>query len=136
MAIRILIVDDSALFRQGVRDALETNPGWEICGEAANGLQAIERSRSLIPDLLIMDFSMPGVTGLEAASEILKEFPKLPILLLTLYLTRQLAEQASNAGIRGTLSKTAMDHLSEGMEALLRGEHFSYPNSLAGHVVP
>jgi PleD family two-component response regulator len=83
MAIRILIVDDSALFRQGVRDTLESNRDWELCGEAADGRQAIEGNRSLTPHLIVMDFSMPGMTGLEAASEILKEFPKLPILLLT-----------------------------------------------------
>ena len=131
MAIRILIVDDSVLFRQGVRDTLESNPDWEVCGEAATGLQAIDRNRSLTPQLIIMDFSMPGMTGLEAACEILKEFPKLPILLSTLYLTRQLAEQARNVGVRGILSKTSMHHLNDGIEALLRGEDFTCPDTRA-----
>lgn len=126
--IRILIVDDSALFRQGIREALERNPGWEICGEAADGLEAIQRNRSLTPHLIIMDFSMPGMTGLEAACEILKDFPKVPILLLTLYLTRQLAEEARNCGVLGVLSKTSMYRVSDGIEALLRGEHFTWPD--------
>jgi DNA-binding NarL/FixJ family response regulator len=132
MTIRILIVDDSALFRKGVRKALESNPNWEVCGEASDGRQAIERNRSLNPDLIIMDFSMPGMTGLEAASEILKECPVLPILLLTLYLTRQLAEQAHKAGVLGALSKTAMHSLPAGIEALLDGEHFTCSDSRAG----
>jgi DNA-binding NarL/FixJ family response regulator len=131
MAIRILIVDDSALFRQGVRDTLERNPDWEVCGEATDGLQAIEGNRRLMPHLIVMDFSMPAMTGLEAACEILKEFPELPILLLTLYLTRQLAEQARNAGVRGTLSKTSMHRLRDGIESLLRGEDFTCPDSRA-----
>ena len=131
MPIRILIVDDSALFRQGVRDALQRNPDWEVCGEAADGLQALELNRNLTPDLIIMDFSMSGMTGLEVSSEILREFPKLPILLLTLYLTRQLEEQARNAGVRGTLSKTEMDRLRDGIEALLRGERFTCPDGWA-----
>lgn len=128
MSIRILIVDDSALFRRGVRETLEKNPEWEVCGEAADGPEAIQQNRRLAPHLIIMDFSMPGMTGLGAAFEILKEFPKIPILLLTLYLTRQLAEQARNGGVLGTLSKTEMGHLSDGIEALLRGENFSCPD--------
>lgn len=131
MSIRILVVDDSTLFRQGVRETLERNSDWEVCGEAVDGLQAIQQNRRLTPHLIIMDFSMPGMTGLEAASQILKEFPNLPILLLTLYLTRQLAEQARNGGVLGTLSKTAMHRLSDGIEALLRGEHFTCPDTWA-----
>ena len=129
MAIRILIVDDSAVFRQGVRDVLESNPDWEVCGEAVDGLQAIQQNRSSAPHLILMDFSMPGMTGLQAASDILKEFPSVPILLLTLYMTRQLAEEARNGGVLGTLPKTAMHRLSDCIEALLRGEYFTCPDT-------
>lgn len=129
--IRILIVDDSALFRQGIREALERNPEWEICGEAADGLQAIQQNRKLTPNLIVMDFSMPGMTGLEAACRILKDFPKVPILLLTLYLTRQLEEEAHNCGVLGVLSKTAMYHVGDGIRALLKGEHFTCPDGRA-----
>ena len=90
MPLRILIVDDSAIFRRGLRMVLESRPEWEVCGEAADGVEGIEKARRLNPDLVIMDFSMPRMTGLEAAREMLKESPRIPILLLTLFLTGQL----------------------------------------------
>ena len=128
MAIRILIVDDSAIFREGLRTMLETHDGWEVC-EAVDGTDSIQKNRSLIPHLIIMDMSMPHTTGIQAAAQILKEFPRVPIVLLTLYFTQQLAEEARKCGIRATLSKTAMHQLVDGLDAILRGEEFSVPPS-------
>ena len=122
MAIRILIVDDSAIFREGLRTMLEDHVDWQVCGEAVNGLEAVKKNRLLAPQLIVMDLSMPYMTGIEAAHAILKEFPKVPILLLTLYLTHPLAEQARDLGIRATLSKTDMQHLVCEIEAVLRNE--------------
>jgi DNA-binding NarL/FixJ family response regulator len=119
MTIRFLIVDDSAIFRAGLRSLLEAHVDWEICGEAADGLESIKQTRWLTPHFIIMDMSMPRMSGIEAAREILKEFPKVPILLLTLYLTRQLEEEARNHGIRATVSKTAMGHLVGSIETIL-----------------
>jgi DNA-binding NarL/FixJ family response regulator len=127
VAIRILIVDDSALFRQGVRDLLETNLDWQVCGEAIDGFDGIAKTRLLAPHLIIMDLSMPRMAGIEAASEILKEFPHVPIVLLALYVTRQLVEAAQKVGIRATVAKTAMHDLADGIRALLHGEVFSAP---------
>jgi DNA-binding NarL/FixJ family response regulator len=127
MAIRILIVDDSAIFRESLRAMLDAHDGWEVCGEAVDGSEAIRKNRALTPNLIVMDMSMPYMTGIEAACEILKEFPKAPIILLTLYLTRQLAEQARDIGIRGMLSKTAMDHLVRGIDSVLRGQECPFP---------
>lgn len=127
MAVRILIVDDSALFRQGVRVMLETNLAWEVCGEAVDGLEGIEKNRRLTPNLIIMDLSMPGMSGIEAASEILKEFPNVPILMLALDVPRQLVEDAQRVGIRATVAKTSMHDLAGGIHALLRGECFTAP---------
>lgn len=127
MAVRILIVDDSALFRQGVRGLLEANLDWQVCGEAIDGLDGIAKTRLLTPHLIIMDLSMPRMAGIEAASEILKEFPHVPILLLALYATRQLVEAAQKVGIRATVAKTAMRDLTDGVRALLRGECFTAP---------
>lgn len=124
MAIQILIVDDSALFRQGLRGMLEANLDWEVCGEAVNGLEAIQKNRLLTPHLIIMDFSMPRMTGIEAATEILRESPHVAILLLTLFVSHQLVEDARNSGIRATLDKTAMHCLASGIHAVLRGEEF------------
>jgi DNA-binding NarL/FixJ family response regulator len=127
MALRILIVDDSALFRQGVRGMLEINRDWEVCGEAVDGLDGVAKNRLLTPHLIIMDLCMPRMAGIEAASEILKEFPNVPILMLALYVTRQLVEAAQNVGIRATVAKTAMHDLTDGIRALLRGECFTAP---------
>lgn len=127
MAIRILVVDDSTIFRDGLRLLIESRVNWEVCGEAVDGLEGVQKNRLLKPHLIIMDLSMPRMSGIEAAVEILKEFPKVPILLLTLYLTRQLAEEARNVGIRATLSKTATHQLADGIDATLRGEEFTIP---------
>lgn len=120
MAIRILIVDDSAVFREGLRTLLEEHADWQVCGEAENGIEAIKKNRLLAPQLILMDLSMPRMSGIEAAHEIFKEFPKVPILLLTLYLTHQLAEKARAAGIRSTLSKIDTPHLVGEIEAILK----------------
>lgn len=108
---------------------LERHADWEVCGEAVDGVEAIQKNRQLSPHLIIMDLSMPRMSGLEAASEILKESPKIPILMLTLYATRVFVEQAHHAGIRGALSKTAIHRLTDGIEALLHGEEFTFPAS-------
>lgn len=102
---------------------LEAHSDWEVC-EAGNGMEGVEKTRELAPDFVVMDMSMPYMTGIEAASEILREFPKVPIVLLTLYDTPQLAEEARKTGIRATLSKSDAEHLSSGIEAVLRGEEF------------
>lgn len=100
MAVRILIVDDSAIFRQGLRAMLEEQVDWEVCGEAVDGFEAVQKNRDLTPHLIIVDLSMPRMTGVEAACQILAEFPKVPIVVLTLYLTSQLAADARKIGIR------------------------------------
>jgi DNA-binding NarL/FixJ family response regulator len=125
MAVRILIVDDSEIFREGLRTLIEAEDHWKITGEAADGLEAIQKARQLRPDLVIMDLSMPRMAGMQAACEILKEFPTVPILLLTLHFTGQLAEEAREAGIRATVSKTDMRHLEDLIQDLLRGESFA-----------
>lgn len=127
MSVRILVVDDNAGVRDGLRHLLEQHADWEVCGEAVDGIEAIEKYRQLRPDLLVVDVSMPRMNGLDASLELLKLSPKLPILLYTLYLTTQLIDHAHKAGIRGTVSKDAMHLVVVGLEALLRGEDFSGP---------
>ena len=128
MVIRILIVDDSAIFREGLRELLQAHADWQVCGEAIDGLEGVQKNRLLKPDLIIMDLSMPHMSGIEATTEILKDSPKIPILLLTLYLTPQITQEARKAGIRATLSKTAANHLVGGIDAVLRDEEFELKN--------
>jgi DNA-binding NarL/FixJ family response regulator len=127
MTVRILIVDDSATIRDSLRLLLREHADWEVCGEAADGIEAIEKYRHLRPDVLVVDVSMPRMNGLDASREILKLCPKILILLYTSYLTAQLIDIAHQAGIRGTVSKDSMYLVVFGLEALLRGEEFSGP---------
>jgi two-component system, NarL family, response regulator LiaR len=122
MAVRILIVDDSAIFRQGLRTILEEQRDGAVCGVAVDGVEAVQQNRDLRPNLIIMDFSMPRMSGLDAARQILAEFPNVPILMVTLYLTRQLEEDARKVGIRETLSKTALSRLVRTIRQLLEGQ--------------
>ena len=121
MALRILIVDDSTIFRKYLRQTLESHVGWEVCGEAVDGMDGIEKNRSLIPQLILMDFSMPRMTGLESAAAILKEFPGVLIVLLTLYPTDQLQHAARNVGIRATVAKADMRGLATDIGQALGG---------------
>ena len=127
IGVRILIVDDNVPIRAGLRLMLESHVDWEVCGEAANGIEAIERYRQLKPDLMIVDVSMPVMNGLNASLEILTFSPNIRILLYTSYLTPQLIEIAHKSGIRATVSKDAMHLVVVGLEALLRGEEFTGP---------
>ena len=126
METRILIVDDSPLVRQRLRDLLQQHPHWQVCGEAANGQEAIARARELSPDIIVLDFLMPGMNGMQAAREIGKLIPDVPILMFTTYLSRQLVEEARNVGIRGAVAKSDARHVVDGLEALLRNESFFY----------
>ena len=127
MSVRILIVDDNARVREGLRLLLESHKDWEVCGEAVNGLEAIEQHRLLGPDLTIIDVSMPVMNGLDASLTILKSCPDVLILLYTSFLTDQLIEVAQKAGIRGRVCKDSMSLVIDALEALLRGEEFTGP---------
>lgn len=124
MVSRILIADDNPHMRQVLRNVIEQNPDWEICGEAVDGKDAIQKVQQLSPDLVVMDFLMPGVNGLEAAREINRMAPTVPILMCTMYLSRQLTEILKTAGCRGAVAKGGADQLARGMQALLRRETF------------
>ena len=121
-----MIVDDSPLVRQRLRDLLQQHPDWEVCGEAANGQDAITRAAELSPDVIVLDFLMPGMNGMQAAREIGKLIPDVPILMFTTYLSRQLVEEARNVGIRGAVAKSDARYVIDGLEALLRNESFFY----------
>ena len=81
----ILIVDDNPVIRKSLRRTLERNKGWEVCGEAANGREAVAKAQQLKPDLVVLDLSMPVMNGLEAARELKRLLPSMPLLLFTNY---------------------------------------------------
>jgi DNA-binding NarL/FixJ family response regulator len=120
--VRLLIVDDHAEVRKAIR-RLVTVENWEVCGEAGDGDGAIQAARQLKPDVIIMDLFMPGMTGIQAAAEIRKEFPAMLIMLVTT-LDARIEEAARKVGIRGTVSKMATDQIVRGIQAMLRGEEF------------
>jgi DNA-binding NarL/FixJ family response regulator len=125
--VRILVVDDNAAVRRYLRGALEQHDNWRVCDEARNGQEAVDRFRQIQPDVIVLDFQMPEMNGLEAARIISRLSPETPILMVTLYLSRQLAEEARKAGIRGTCAKTDMGSVVTAVGALLRRETF-FPN--------
>ena len=107
--LRLLIVDDHAVVRRGVRALLESQPGWEICGEAADGQEAIRKATELKPDIVVLDISLPGLNGFEATSRILKESPESEVLILTMHHSEELAQQVIKAGARGYVLKSDAD---------------------------
>jgi DNA-binding NarL/FixJ family response regulator len=131
MGTRILIVDDSPLVRQRLRDMLQQHSEWEVCGEAANGGDALEKVQLMKPDLIVLDFLMPGMDGLQTAREMGKLVPSVPILMFTMHLSKQLVEEARSVGIRGAVPKSDAGRIIQGVEALLRNEaYFSLGGSL------
>jgi DNA-binding NarL/FixJ family response regulator len=100
MNSRILVVDDHAVVRRGVRTLLETQRGWEVCGEATTGREAVELVSRLRPDVVIMDLSLPELNGLEATRLIMKHSPATEILVLTMHQSEELARDVLHAGAR------------------------------------
>jgi DNA-binding NarL/FixJ family response regulator len=125
--IRILIADDDPNIRLLLRRLLEKQHDWQVCGEASNGVEAIERVDQFAPDIVVMDLAMPVMNGLQAAPQIMRTHPKLPMLLISVQeVSKQLAWEARNAGYRGAVTKSGGDEVLKGIEALLRHDMFFY----------
>ena len=125
MAVRILIADDNPSVRQAVREALDRRPDWEVCGAAIDGLEAVELTAALNPDLVILDLSMPRMNGFQAARAIRSAAPRLPILLLTQYpIETQIETGAREAGFGGAVTKGSFASLLRAIESLLQGKTF------------
>lgn len=125
MSVRILIADDDKSIRRLLRRILEEHNEWEVCGEAENGQDAIQKVQIDTPDLVILDLAMPHMNGLEAAREISNKSPMLPMLLLTVQeVSPELAREARKAGFQGAVSKNKGTEVVRGIETLLREEGF------------
>jgi DNA-binding NarL/FixJ family response regulator len=101
----ILIVDDNPSIRQAIRRGFQGRNGLEVCGEAVDGRDAIEKARQLKPDLIVLDFSMPVMNGLEAAAVLSHEMPSVPLILFTMHVGAVVASEAKLAGVSAVVSK-------------------------------
>lgn len=105
MTNSILIADDSPVIRRSLRGLIANHKELTICGEAENGEEAIEKAHKLKPDLILMDFSMPLMNGLDAATQLKKDSPRVPIVMLTMFKDKFLEDRAYKAGVSLVLSK-------------------------------
>jgi DNA-binding NarL/FixJ family response regulator len=120
MPRRILLADDHETVRKGLRSILGVRPDWEICGEAADGREAVEQATLLKPDLVIMDIGMPGLDGLGATRQIIRQLPGTEVLILTMHDSEQIVWEVLDAGARGFVMKSdAGRELIAAAEALL-----------------
>lgn len=127
---RILIVDDHEVMRLGLRNLLESRPQWDICAEACNGQEAVEKALQYEPDVIIMDITMPVMNGLEAATLISRERPQIPVILFSLHLSQQWSGPFEGT-VRGAVCKgDAARDLVKAVEKVLSGGTF-FPGELA-----
>lgn len=130
-AVRILLADDHALVRRGVRLILDNEPDMTVVAEASDGAEAITQARAEQPDLAILDIGMPRMTGLQAARELSRLLPHMRILILTMYDNEQYLLESLQAGASGYVLKSVADRdLIDACRAAMRGEPFLYPSAV------
>ena len=125
MPLRILVADDHHVVRTGLRTLLETRSGWLVCGEAANGREAVKKAAELEPDVAVLDVGMPLLNGIEATRQIRKASPKTEVLILTMHDSEAIVQRVLAAGARGYILKDDADrNLLAAVDALR--QHKSY----------
>ena len=130
LKIRVLVVDDHTIVRDGICALLRLAGDIEVVGEAANGREALEKVRKLMPDVMLIDIAMPNMNGLEATRHIRKEFPRVKVLVLTQYDDKEHVFWAIEAGATGFISKTAASsELVSGIRSVYRGDSFLSPSA-------
>jgi DNA-binding NarL/FixJ family response regulator len=130
--VRILVVDDNPSVRRYLRAVLEQQNAWRVCAEARTGAEALKKVTENQPDLILLDYQMPDLNGVDVARQISELFPKIPILMVTLHLSKQLAEAARLAGVRGACAKQDIGSVVEAVEVLLREQ--TYFPTIAGGI--
>jgi DNA-binding NarL/FixJ family response regulator len=126
--IHILVADDNEFVRRAIRSVLQIEPDFQIICEAANGVEAIDESKKLLPAVVLMDVSMPGIGGLEAARQILEVAPHTEIVLLTEHAVTEMARTALSMGIRGYVIKSdAAKDLPDAIRTVIQKKHYVSP---------
>ena len=127
-SIRVVLVDDHALVRQGFRRILEDDPELTVVGEASNGTDAISLVKKTDPDVVVMDMAMPEMSGLHATMEIIKQRPGTKVLILSMYSDEQHVRNALDAGAKGYILKSAIENdLTRAVKAVAAGEQYLAP---------
>lgn len=121
---RILLVDDNPAVRRYLRAVLEQQQDWKVTGEARTGAEALHEVLESPPDLVVLDYRMPDLNGVEVARQISVMFPRIPILMVTLHLSRQLADAAREAGVRGACAKQDIGSVVEAIDILLHDKTY------------
>jgi DNA-binding NarL/FixJ family response regulator len=129
---RILLVDDNPAVRRYLRAILEQQEAWRVCGEARTGAEALHLVLEAPPDLIVLDYQMPDLNGVDVAKQISDLFPAIPILMVTLHLSKQLADAARQAGVRGACAKQDIGSVVEAVDLLLHNQTY-FPGLSAGH---
>jgi DNA-binding NarL/FixJ family response regulator len=124
---RILVAEDHEIFRKGLRSLLESHPQFEICGEAANGKEAIEAAKRLLPDIIIMDISMPLVNGLDATRQIRKDVSGARVVVLSQHDSSHMLNAALGAGASAYVTKSQVArYLLAALQAVMSGQPFDW----------
>lgn len=128
MKTRIMLVDDHPVFRSGLKHILCTEADYHVIAEADDGESAIEMAAEVMPDIIVMDISMPGLDGIEVTREIKRKLPAIRILMLTMYSDEAFLKESLDAGASGYVLKRAVDtELVHAVKLVMNGEHYIYP---------
>jgi DNA-binding NarL/FixJ family response regulator len=130
--VRILVVDDNLSVRRYLRAVLEQHDSWQVCGDARTGAEALRFVMEAHPDVILLDYQMPDRNGVDIARQISQMYPQIPILMVTLHLSKQLTEAARQAGVRGACAKQDIGSVVEAVEVLLHKQTY-FPTIFSEH---
>jgi len=129
LLVRILVVDDNPSVRRYLRAILEQQSAWQVCGEARTGEETLQQVQFSLPDLILLDFQMPDLNGLDIAREIHRSWPATPILMVTVHMSNQLAAAARSVGIRGICAKSDVGSIVEAVQTVLQEKTY-FPGTI------